>query len=276
LSEVGVCDNTWNAPAEKLAVVEPDPLIGALSTDFRDLREHLRRLGPPQNTLLLTGEPGTGKTHLARLVHELSPACDEPFLAVDCGALSADHLERELFGHVNGAVPGADRDRRGKLAAAGKGTLLLDQVNALASALQAKLLRAVDQRGVETAGTDASRVLRARLVATSDVSLAAEVAAGRFRADLLSRLRVVSFYLPPLRERRAAVAPLARKLLAAFAARSRPDLRRLTPEAMQALEAYPWPGNIRQLRNVIERAATLCPGPDVQLCDLPEAVRSPL
>src|SRR5439155_11666153 len=127
----------------------------------------------------------------------------------------------------------------------------------------------------EPVGANKTQPLRARLVAAANVSLEEEAAAGRFRTDLYYRLNVVSFYLPPLRERRAAVAPLARKFLAEFAARNRPDLRGLTSEALRALERYPWPGNVRQLRNVIERAAALCPGPDVLLADLPESVRCP-
>jgi transcriptional regulator with PAS, ATPase and Fis domain len=252
-----------------------DPFLEAFPKEFRQLREQLRRVVPQETTLLLTGETGTGKTRLARLVHELSPRREEPFLVVDCGALSATLIESELFGHVKGAFTGADRDRPGKLTAAGRGTLLLDEINSLPPSLQAKLLRAVDERVFEPVGANKGQPLRARLIAASNAPLEEEVAASRFRADLFYRLNVVSFYLPPLRERRAAVAPLAHKFLAEFVARNRPDLRGLAPEALRALEAYPWPGNIRQLRNVIERAAALCPGPDVLASDLPEAIRSP-
>src|SRR5205085_9757692 len=220
-----------------------DPFLDAFPPEFRLFREQLRRVVSQETTLLLTGETGTGKTRLARLVHELSPRRDEPFLVVDCGALSAFLIESELFGHVRGAFTGADRDRPGKLAAAGRGTLLLDEVNSLPLPLQAKLLRAVDERVFEPVGANKGQPLRARLVAASNAALEEEVAAGRFRADLYYRLNVVSFYLPPLRERRAAIAPLARKFPAEFAGRNRPDLRGPAPEAVRALEAYPWPGN---------------------------------
>jgi DNA-binding NtrC family response regulator len=261
------------APASK---IEPDVFQQVLlGPDMMELMEQLRRVVPQDTTLLLTGETGTGKTRLARLVHELSPRREEPFLVVDCGALSTTLIESELFGHVKGAFTGADRDRSGKLAAAGKGTLLLDEVNSLPLPLQTKLLRAVDERVFEPVGADRGQPLYARIMATSNAPLEAEVAAGRFRADLFYRLNIVSFYLPPLRERRAAVASLARKFLAEFAARNRPDLRGLAPEAVRALEGYSWPGNVRQLRNVIEQASALCPGPDVLLSDLPDVVRKP-
>src|SRR5262249_5978903 len=161
----------------------------------------------------------------------------------------------------------------GKFAAAGRGTLLLDEVNSLPLPLQSKLLRAVDERVFEPVGSNKPQPLRARLIAVSNKPLEQEVAAGRFRSDLYYRLNVVGFYLPPLRDRRSAVAPLASKFVAEFAGRNRPDVQGIAPEALQALEAYHWPGNVRELRNVIERAVALCPGPEIVLRDLPEVVR---
>src|SRR5262249_18983745 len=167
-----------------------------------------------------------------------------------------------------------DRDRPGKLAAAAAGTLLLDEVNSLPLPLQAKLLRAVDERVFEPVGSNKPQPLRARLIAVSNAPLEQEVAAGRFRGDLYYRLNVVGFYLPPLRDRRAAIAPLAGQFLAEFAARNRPDVRGLAAPAVRALEGYGWPGNVRELRNVVERAVALCPGPEVLLRDLPEPLRA--
>jgi DNA-binding NtrC family response regulator len=252
---------------------EADQIFDGMSAEMRPLLEQVRRVAPQETTLLLTGQTGTGKTRLARLVHELSPRRHEPFLVIDCGALSPTLIESELFGHVKGAFTGAERERAGKLAAAGRGTLLLDEVNSLPLALQAKLLRAVDDRLFEPVGGNRPQPLQARLIAASNADLQAEVAQGRFREDLYYRLNVVAFFLPPLRERRSAIAPMALRFLAEFASRNRPEVTGISVEALRALEAYPWPGNVRELRNVIERAVALCPGPEVQRDDLPELIQ---
>jgi two-component system response regulator HydG len=248
---------------------------GAAADDPDGLMAQLRRVAPQDTTLLLTGETGTGKTRLARLVHELSGRREHPFLIVDCGALSASLIESELFGHAKGAFTGADRERAGKLAAAGRGTVLLDEVNSLPLPLQAKLLRAVDERVFEPLGCDVPQPLHARLIAASNAPLEQEIAEGRFRRDLYYRLSVVSFELPPLRERRGRIAALAEQFLGECAARNRPDVTSFSGDALRALEGYDWPGNIRELRNVIERAVALCPGEVVGLQDLPEAIRRP-
>ncbi len=271
MSAGGCPQTTPAAGQEKRPSADAVPFLDAFPAEFRQLRDQLLRVVPQDTTLLLCGETGTGKTRLARFVHELSPRREEPFLVVDCGALSVSLIESELFGHVRGAFTGADRDRPGKLAAAGKGTLLLDEINALPLPLQAKLLRAVDERVFEPVGANKVQPLRARLIAASNAPLEHEVSAGRFRADLYYRLNVVSFYLPPLRERRSAVACLARKFLEDFAARNRPDLLGLSAEALSTLECYHWPGNVRELRNVVERAAALCEGPELLASDFPSA-----
>jgi DNA-binding NtrC family response regulator len=256
-----------------LELLGRDSFYYVLDPDMSQMMEMIRRVAPQDTTLLFTGETGTGKTRLARLVHELSPRRADPFMVLDCGALSPTLIESEMFGHVKGSFTGADRDRPGKLAAAGKGTLLLDEINALPLPLQSKLLRAVDDRVFEPVGSNRTMKLQARLVAISNTLLDHDVTAGLFRADLYYRLNVVSFYLPPLRERRATIVPLAKRFLTGYAARNRPDIHSITTEALQALEDYDWPGNIRELRNIVERAVALSQGPEIQVSDLPELIR---
>jgi two-component system, NtrC family, response regulator PilR len=260
-------------PAPSLRPADPPELGPFLAGLDPEVLGQLRRVAPQETTVLFSGETGTGKTSLARLTHALSPRRAEPFLVVDCAALSPGLLESELFGHVRGAFTGAERDRAGKFAAAGAGTLLLDEVNSLPAALQAKLLRAADERVFEPVGSNRQVPLRARLLAATNTPLDGEVRAGRFRADLYYRLNVVGLYLAPLRQRRGAVAALAGRFLAELAGRGGGAARRLAAEAVAALEGYHWPGNVRELRNVIERAVALCPGAEVQLDDLPPAVR---
>ncbi|MCI0641913.1 MAG: sigma-54 dependent transcriptional regulator [Gemmataceae bacterium] len=245
-----------------------------LDPDMGEMREQVRRVVGQETTILFTGETGTGKTRLARMIHELSPRRDQPFLVVDCGALSASLIESEMFGHVKGAFTGADRERQGKFAAAGTGTLLLDEVNSLPPALQSKLLRAVDDRVFEPVGSNKVLPLKARLIVASNKSLDQEVQEGRFRADLYYRLNVVGFFLTPLRERRAAIPLLANRFLAEFVGRNCSEVVRIHPDAMRMLKDYSWPGNIRELRNVVERAVSLCPGKEILVADLPEAVRT--
>jgi DNA-binding NtrC family response regulator/Flp pilus assembly protein TadD len=257
--------------------------VGSLGADARLLfipqgaigkqLEHIQRVAPQKTTVLLSGETGTGKTYLARIIHELSPRNGKPFLVLNCGMLSANLIESELFGHVKGAFTGADRDRTGKFAEVGAGTLLLDEIDALPLALQAKLLRALEERVFEPVGSNRSCVLQARLIAASNRNLDQEVAAGRFRADLYYRLNVVNFVLPPLRERRAVLAPLAEHFLTEFTASNGRSVHLISDEALRALQEYTWPGNVRELRNVIERAVALCAGPRIELSDLPEVVQ---
>ncbi|MCI0380022.1 MAG: sigma-54 dependent transcriptional regulator [Gemmataceae bacterium] len=271
---------TVRARCGKPRADEPGLLSGqdlshlVLDPDMGEMREQIRRVVGQETTILFTGETGTGKTRLARMIHELSPRRDQPFLVVDCGALSASLIESEMFGHVKGAFTGADRDRQGKFAAAGTGTLLLDEVNSLPPALQSKLLRAVDDRVFEPVGSNKVLPLKARLIVASNKSLDQEVQEGRFRADLYYRLNVVGFFLTPLRERRAAIPLLANRFLAEFVARNGSEVVRIHPDAMRMLKDYSWPGNIRELRNVVERAVSLCPGKEILVADLPEAVRT--
>ncbi len=255
------------------AQTRADPGVFVLAPELVAIMDQVLRVVSRDTTLLLTGETGTGKTRLARLIHELSPRREEPFLVVDCGALSANLIESEMFGHARGAFTGADRDREGKFAAVGGGTLLLDEINALPLHLQSKLLRAVEERVFEPVGLNKLAPLQARIIAVSNAPLEEEVRAGRFRADLYYRLNVVGFYLPPLRDRVTTIPPLANKFVAEFSLRSGHEMKGISPDAIQFLTKYNWPGNIRELRNVIERAVTLAAGPVIDVDDLPEAIR---
>jgi transcriptional regulator with PAS, ATPase and Fis domain len=261
------------APAACGPDVEDDGYFDGIPADMAEFRAQVVRVAPQDTTILLTGETGTGKTRLARLIHGLSRRRDGAFQVVDCGALSPSLIESEMFGHVRGAFTGADRDRAGKFASAGQGTLLLDEINSLPLHLQGKLLRAVEDRVFEPVGANRPVPLQARIIAVTNSRLEDEIEAGRFRSDLYFRLNVVGFYLPPLRSRRSSVAQLCEKFLAEFSARNRPDVTALDPDALAALQDYHWPGNIRELRNVIERAVALCAGPVVEMGDLPEAIR---
>jgi two-component system response regulator HydG len=250
--------------------VRADPAAGSGAASRRRIMEQIHRVAALDTTILLGGETGTGKSRLARSIHELSPRRDLPFLVVNCGALSAPLIESELFGHVKGAFTGADRDHTGKFAEVGRGTLLLDEIDALPTVLQAKLLRAVEERVFEPVGSNNTRPVQARLIAASNRSLDVEAAASRFRSDLYYRLNVICFTLPPLRDQRETIPGLAREFVTEFAARSGRDVEGISAAALRSLQTYDWPGNIRELRNVIERAVALCVGHEIQLDDLPE------
>ena len=224
-------------------------------------------------TVLLTGETGTGKTFLARLVHECSPRQAEPFLAVPCGALSANLIASEFFGHVPGAFTGADRLKVGKFEAVGDGTLLLDEIDTLGPKQQAALLRVIETGEYEPVGSNETKISRARLIVACNQNLEEAVGRGTFRQDLYYRLNVISIAVPPLRERVQDIGPLARGMAARFNQKFRKDLFDIHPEAMAALESFPWPGNVRQLENVIQHAVLVSSGPELLLEHLPQPLQ---
>ncbi|GAB4255250.1 MAG: sigma-54 dependent transcriptional regulator [Deferrisomatales bacterium] len=219
---------------------------------------------PSKATVLLTGESGTGKEVVARRIHELSPWAQGAFVAVNCAAIPANLMESELFGHEKGAFTGAVEARPGRFEQAQGGTLLLDEVSEMDPALQAKLLRVLQEREVERVGGRKTIALDLRVVATTNRDLPEEVRRGRFREDLYYRLHVIPIRLPPLRRRRADIVPLARHFLERACTSQGRCAARLSAEAEAALTAYGWPGNVRELQNVIERAAVLARGETVE------------
>ncbi|HXT51891.1 MAG TPA: sigma 54-interacting transcriptional regulator, partial [Thermoanaerobaculia bacterium] len=232
----------------------------------------LRRVAPTETTVLLLGESGTGKELFARALHALSPRKSGPFVAINCAAIPESLLENELFGHERGAFTGAHRREPGRFERARGGTLLLDEIGELPLPVQGKILRVIEERTYERVGSGEPQRADVRLVAATNRDLQAMVEAGELRADLYFRLSVFPLELPPLRERGSDVVPIARHLLARLAERHALPPSELTPAAGELLAAQPWPGNVRQLANVLERAAILRPGGRLGAADVEEAL----
>jgi two-component system response regulator PilR (NtrC family) len=249
-------------------------LVGR-SPAMRALYQMVEKVAPARTTVLITGESGTGKELVARALHGKSPRASAPFVPVNCVAIPEGLIESELFGHVKGAFTGAQGPRPGLFQAANGGTLFLDEVGELPVPLQVKLLRAIQERRVRAVGADEDEEIDVRLIAASNRDLAAEVAAGRFREDLYYRLNVIQLRVPPLRERREDVMLLADHFLRRFEAEHGRERLDLSREAKKRLDAYDFPGNVRELENLVERAVTLSDGPEVTLDALPGPLRPP-
>jgi DNA-binding NtrC family response regulator len=253
-------------------VAEPLGIV-AKSLTMQRVVDLARRVAEVDATVLITGESGSGKERIARLVHDESARSAGPFIAVNCAAITETLLEAELFGHARGAFTGAIQDRPGLFEAANGGTLLLDEIGEVSAGMQVKLLRVLQERELRRVGENTTRKVDVRVVAATNVNLADGVAGGNFRKDLYYRLNVVELHVPALRDRRDDVLPLARVLLADTALRMKRKLLGLGGPAADQLLRYSWPGNVRELQNAMERAVALARGRYVELEDLPEEVR---
>jgi len=231
--------------------------------------EHATRFAKSSATVLVTGESGTGKELIARLIHETSPRCDKRYVRVNCAALPESLMESELFGHERGAFTGAVEGRIGRFEWANEGTLLLDEISEIPISIQAKLLRVLEEEEFHRIGENAVRHTDVRVLATTNRDLEAEVEKGNFRADLHHRLNVLDIKLPPLRERPEDIPVLVNRFIGYFRDEACVTVRGVSESAMRLLVDFSWPGNVRQLRNVIHRACVLTSSEIIQLQDLP-------
>jgi len=239
------------------------------SAALRQVLELVRKSSRSEANILILGESGTGKELVARAIHANSPRTAQPFVPVDCASLPENLLESELFGHEKGAFTGAATAKRGLMEAAHRGTLFLDELGELSMALQAKLLRALQERQIRPVGSTRQISVDIRIVSATNRDLQKLVAEGKFREDLYYRVNVIDIALPPLRERSDDIALLATHFLRKHSSGPHATLKGFEPEAIIALETYPWPGNVRELQNVIERACALSAGDTITLAELP-------
>jgi DNA-binding NtrC family response regulator len=245
-----------------------DNIIGN-SLPMQQVFSRLERIVNTESTILILGESGTGKELVAKAIHYNSPRKDKPFVAINCGAIPADLLESELFGHAKGAFTGAVSEKAGKFEAADKGTIFLDEIGTMPMHLQMKLLRVLQEQEIERIGTTRKVKLNVRVVSATNADLEDQVKKGQFREDLYYRLNVIPIQLPPLRERREDIALLARNFLQKFCQEMDRSLMSISPAAMTALENYAWPGNVRELENLIERTVALTDNEIIEPQDLP-------
>jgi two-component system, NtrC family, response regulator AlgB len=254
----------------QLKADSPEIALDSTEPAMQKVYEMVMKAAASPATILLLGESGTGKTRIARAIHDQSSQRESAFVTVSCPSLSRELLESELFGHVKGAFTGAITNTWGKVAQAEGGTLFLDEIGELPMEIQPKLLRLLQEREYERVGDTVTRRANVRVIAATNKDLRKSVQENRFREDLYYRLNVISIRLPPLRERPADLIPMARGYLDFFAAQCGKKMSGFTPEAETAIRQYPWPGNLRELRNTIERAVILALGEKVDATDLPE------
>jgi len=252
--------------------------LGAIiGSDHRMIRamDMVQAVAPSKATVLMTGESGTGKSMMARTIHQSSPRSTHPFIEIHCGSIPETLLESELFGHVKGAFTGADSDKTGRFLAADGGTIFIDEINSASPAMQMKLLRVLQERKFEPVGSTHTVEIDVRVILATNQPLEPLVREGRFREDLYYRINVVRIELPPLRDRPTDVPALVEHLLERFASEHGRTIVGLTPDALAAIQRYPLPGNVRELANIIERAVVLSTRPTITIEDLPPHVIDP-
>ncbi|MDC7842028.1 sigma 54-interacting transcriptional regulator, partial [Klebsiella pneumoniae] len=253
------------ATDSRWGMIGDSPAMQALLND-------ITLVAPSDATVLIYGESGTGKELVAHAIHACSERRDKPLVTLNCAALNESLLESELFGHEKGAFTGADRRREGRFVEADGGTLFLDEIGDISPVMQVRLLRAIQEREVQRVGSNQTLAVDVRLIAATHRNLAEEVSAGRFRQDLYYRLNVVTIEIPPLRRRREDIPQLAQHFLKRYTERNRKTVKGFTPQAMDLLIHYPWPGNIRELENAVERAVVLLTGNYISERELPLAI----
>ena len=251
-----------------------DNIVGR-SSQIQAVLEMVRTVAPTTSTILITGESGTGKELVARAIHEASLRRDAPFVSINCGAFPETLLESELFGYLKGAFTGADSNRKGIVESASGGTLFLDEIGETSLLMQVKLLRVLQERKIKPLGSTVDVPVDVRLIASTHRDLGAMVKAGQFREDFYYRVSVIPIHIPPLRERREDIEPLAHRFLERLSIEMKKSLKDFEPEALAALKRYAWPGNVRELENAVERAVATSDPADsrVRLANLPESVR---